>query len=78
MYILLNINKISYIYFQVYFRKIYFKKINNFFEDIDNLNEDNMQKLNLKPTPIYQPNKRITFEKRKKYALQKKKLIQKE
>ena len=48
------------------------KKINNFFDDIDDLNEDNMQKLNLKPTPIYHPNKRITFEKRKKYALQKK------
>ena len=48
------------------------KKINNFFDDLDDLNEDNMQKLNLKPTPIYQPNKRITFEKRKKYALQKK------
>ena len=28
--------------------------------------------MNLKPTPKYQPNKRITFEKRKKYALQKK------
>ena len=48
------------------------KKINNFFDDINDLNEDNMQKLNLKPTPIYQPNKRITFEKRKKYTLQKK------
>ena len=48
------------------------KKINNFFDDIDELDEDNMQKLNLKPTPIYHPNKRITFEKRKKYALQKK------
>ena len=49
------------------------KKINNFFDDIDDLNEDNMQKLNLKPTPIYQPSKRIiTFEKRKKYTLQKK------
>ena len=48
------------------------EKINNFFDDVDDLNEDNMQKLNLKPTPIYQPNKRITFEKRKKYALQKK------
>jgi hypothetical protein len=48
------------------------KKLNNFFDDLDDLNEDNMQKLNLKPTPIYQPNKRITFEKRKKYALQKK------
>ena len=48
------------------------QKINNFFDDIEDLNEDNMQKLNLKPTPIYQPNRRITFDKRKKYALQKK------
>ena len=48
------------------------KKLNNFFDDIDDLNEDNIQKLNLKPSPIYQPNKKITFEKRKKYALQKK------
>ena len=49
------------------------KKLNNFFDDVDDLNEDNMQKLNLKPTPIYQPTKRIiTFEKRKKYTLQKK------
>ena len=45
------------------------------FDDLDDLNEDNMQKLNLKPTPIYQPNKRITFEKRKKYALQKKLIL---
>ena len=45
------------------------------FDDLDDLNEDNMQKLNLKPSPIYQPNKRITFEKRKKYALQKKLIL---
>ena len=49
-----------------------YKKINNFFDDMDDLNEDNMQKLDLKPTPIYNPNRRITFEKRKKYTLQKK------
>jgi len=48
------------------------QKINNFFDDVDDLDEDNMQKLDFKPTPIYNPNKRITFEKRKKYALQKK------
>ncbi len=48
------------------------QKINNFFDDVDDLDEDYMQKLDFKPTPIYQPNKRITFEKRKKYALQKK------
>ena len=34
------------------------KKINNFFDDIDELDEDNMQKLNLKPTPINEPKKK--------------------
>ena len=52
------------------------KKLNNFFDDIDDLDEDNMQKLNLKPTPINEPRpkKQQNFapKKKNKYALQKK------
>ena len=50
------------------------KKINNFFDDIDELDEDNMQKLNLKPTPINEPiRKKTTVPKKKnRFALQKK------
>ena len=36
------------------------KKINNFFDDIEELDEDNMQKLELKPTPINEPTSKKT------------------
>ena len=51
------------------------KKINNFFDDIEELDEYNMQKLNLKPTPINEPiRKKIYMPKKKnRFALQKKK-----
>ena len=50
------------------------KKINNFFDDIDELDEDNMQKLNLKPTPINEPIRKKTNipKKKNRFALQKK------
>ena len=50
------------------------KKINNFFDDIDELDEDNMQKLNLKPTPISEPIRKKTNipKKKNRFALQKK------
>ena len=50
------------------------KKINNFFNDIDELDEDNMQKLNLKPTPINEPIKKKENlpKKKNRFALQKK------
>ena len=51
------------------------KKINNFFEDIEELDEDNMQKLDLKPTPINEPIRKKTLmpvKKKNKFALQKK------
>ena len=50
------------------------KKINNFFDGIEELDEDNMQKLNLKPTPINEPIKKKTYAPKKKnrFALQKK------
>ena len=50
------------------------KKINNFFDDIDELDEDNMQKLSLKPTPINEPIKKKDNlpKKKNKFALQKK------
>ena len=50
------------------------KKINNFFDDIDELDEDNMQKLNLKPTPINEPIKKKENlpKKKNRFALQKK------
>jgi hypothetical protein len=49
------------------------KKINNFFEDIEELDEDDMQKLNLKPTPIseYIRNKNYVPKKKNRFALQK-------
>ena len=51
------------------------KKINNFFDDIEELDEDNMQKLELKPTPINEPTRKKTYmptKKKNKFALQKK------
>ena len=50
------------------------KKINNFFDDIEELDEDNMQKLNLKPTPINEPIRKKTLgpNKKNRFALQKK------
>ena len=50
------------------------KKINNFFDDIEELDEDNMQKLNLKPTPINEPIKKKENlpKKKNRFALQKK------
>ena len=50
------------------------KKINNFFDDIEELDEDNMQKLNLKPTPISEPIRKKTYvpKKKNRFALQKK------
>ena len=50
------------------------KKINNFFDDIEELDEDNMQKLDLKPTPIGEPIRKKTYAPKKKnrFALQKK------
>ena len=50
------------------------KKINNFFDDIDELDEDNMQKLSLKPTPINEPIKKKDNlpKKKNKFTLQKK------
>ena len=50
------------------------KKINNFFDDIEELDEDNMQKLNLKPTPITEPIRKKTYipKKKNRFALQKK------
>ena len=50
------------------------QKINNFFDDIEELDEDNMQKLNLKPTPINEPIKKKTYipKKKNRFALQKK------
>ena len=51
------------------------KKINNFFDDIEELDEDNMQKLELKPTPINEPIRKKTImptKKKNKFALQKK------
>ena len=50
------------------------KKINNFFDDIEEMDEDNMQKLNLKPTPINEPIRKKTYVQKKKnrFALQKK------
>ena len=51
------------------------KKINNFFDDIEELDEDNMQKLELKPTPINEPIRKKTYipgKKKNKFALQKK------
>ena len=51
------------------------KKINNFFDDIEELDEDNMQKLELKPTPINEPIRKKTLvpaKKKNKFALQKK------
>ena len=50
------------------------KKINNFFDDIEELDEDNMQKLDLKPTPINEPIRKKTYipKKKNKFALQKK------
>ena len=50
------------------------KKINNFFDDIEEMDEDNMQKLNLKPTPINEPIRKKTYDQKKKnrFALQKK------
>ena len=51
------------------------KKINNFFDDIEELDEDNMQKLELKPTPINEPTRKKTLmpvKKKNKFALQKK------
>ena len=51
------------------------KKINNFFDDIEELDEDNMQKLELKPTPINEPLRKKTLvpaKKKNKFALQKK------
>ena len=50
------------------------KKINNFFDDIEELDEDNMQKLNLKPTPINEPIRKRTYmpKKKNRFALQKK------
>ena len=51
------------------------KKINNFFGDIEELDEDNMQKLELKPTPINEPTRKKTLmpvKKKNKFALQKK------
>ena len=49
------------------------QKLNNFFVDEDDLDEDNMQKLDLKPTPINEPNpkKNLNIAKRK-FTLQKK------
>ena len=51
------------------------KKINNFFDDIEELDEDNMQKLELKPTPINEHIRKKTLmpvKKKNKFALQKK------
>jgi len=50
------------------------KKINNFFDDIEELDEDDMQKLNLKPTPISEPIRKKTYvpKKKNRFALQKK------
>ena len=52
------------------------KKVNNFFDDIDDLDEDNIQKLNLKPTIIkeFHIKKQQNFapKKKNKYTLQKK------
>ena len=50
------------------------KKINNFFDDMDELDEDKMQKLDLKPTQISEPIRKKTFAPKKKnrFALQKK------
>ena len=50
------------------------KKINNFFDDIEELDEDNMQKLNLEPTPIAEPIRKKTYipKKKNRFALQKK------
>ena len=50
------------------------KKINNFFDDIEELDEDNMQKLELKPTPINEPIRKKTlmlFRKKQKLIEQK-------
>ena len=53
--------------------KILKKKINNFFDDIDELDEDKMQKLNLKPSPINANIKKTNITKKKnRFALQKK------
>ena len=48
------------------------KKINNFFDDIDELDEDKMQKLNLKPSPINANIKKSNIKKKNRFALQKK------
>ena len=50
------------------------KKINNFFDDINELDEDNMQVLNLKPSPINEPIRKqaIIPKKKNRFALQKK------
>jgi kinesin family protein 2/24 len=51
------------------------KKINNFFDDIQELDEDDTQKLNLKPTPINDNIKKgaiYTQKKKNRFALQKK------
>ena len=50
------------------------KKINNFFDDIEELDEDKMQKLDLKPTEIVEPIRKRTYAPKKKnrFALQKK------
>ena len=50
------------------------KKINNFFDDIEELDEDDMQKLNLKPTPINEPIRKKTYvpKKKNRFTLQKK------
>ena len=50
------------------------KKLNNFFDDIEELDEDNMQKLNLKPTPINEPIRKKTYmpKNKNRFALQKK------
>ena len=49
-------------------------KINNFFDDIEELDEDKMQKLDLKPTEIAEPIRKKTYAPKKKnrFALQKK------
>ena len=56
------------------FKDNFDKKINNFFDDVEDLDEDDMQKLELKPTPINDPPRKKTFapKKKNKYALQKK------
>ena len=50
------------------------KKINNFFDDIEELDEDDVQKLYLKPAPINEPAKKKNYlpKKKNRFALQKK------